>query len=123
VYTDHRNIAHFAKTQELSGRQLRYAEYLAELDYVTIHREGSENGRADTICRRLDLYTGKIKTKEKLLHPTPKDTCDNEQSLASDGNHHHRTRTTEGQKRIIQQITSNEIRRLITRRANWIGSC
>ncbi|KAL6352383.1 hypothetical protein LRP88_14365 [Fusarium phalaenopsidis] len=37
VYTDHKNITHFAKTQELSGRQLRYAEYLSEFDYVIIH--------------------------------------------------------------------------------------
>ncbi|KAL6352314.1 hypothetical protein LRP88_14398 [Fusarium phalaenopsidis] len=67
VYTDHKNITHFAKTQELSGRQLRYAEYLSEFDYVIIHVKGTENGRADAISRRPDLDTGRTKTKEQLL--------------------------------------------------------
>jgi hypothetical protein len=68
VYTDHKNISHFATTQELSGRQLRYAEYLSEFDYVIIHRKGSENGRADAISRRCDFDTGKPKTNEQILN-------------------------------------------------------
>ncbi|KAF4472883.1 pol poly, partial [Fusarium albosuccineum] len=67
VYTDHKNISHFAKTQELSGRQVRYAEYLSEFDYIIIHRKGSENGRADAISRRCDFDTGKIRTNDQLL--------------------------------------------------------
>lgn len=71
VYTDHKNISHFAKTQELSRRQLRYAEELSGFDYIIIHRKGSENGRADAISRRPDLDTGKTQIKEQLLHFTP----------------------------------------------------
>jgi hypothetical protein len=58
VYTDHKNISYFATTQQLSKRQLRYAETMAEFDYEIIHRKGSENGRADALSRRPDYNTG-----------------------------------------------------------------
>ncbi|KAF4449870.1 pol polyprotein [Fusarium austroafricanum] len=72
VYTDHQNISHFATTQELNRRQLRYAEYLCEFDFVIIHRKGSDNGRADAISRRPDYDTGTPKTKEQLLEKNEK---------------------------------------------------
>jgi hypothetical protein len=62
VYTDHKNIAYFASTQQLNGRQIRWAEYLSEFNYEIIHRKGSENGRADALSRRTD-YDKKIKEK------------------------------------------------------------
>ncbi|KAJ3464714.1 hypothetical protein MRS44_009500 [Fusarium solani] len=71
VYTDHKNISHFATTQKLSGRQLRYAEYLSEFDYVIIHRKGSENGRADAISRRSDFKTEQVIVQDQILHQTP----------------------------------------------------
>lgn len=71
VYTDHKNISHFATTQELSGRQLRYAEYLSEFDYVIIHKKGSENGRADAISRRPDFEVDIPKANEQILAYTP----------------------------------------------------
>jgi hypothetical protein len=61
VYTDHQNITHFATTQELNRRQLRYAEYLSEFDFIIIHRKGIKNGRADAISRRPDYNTGTTK--------------------------------------------------------------
>ncbi|GKU14637.1 unnamed protein product, partial [Fusarium langsethiae] len=67
VYTDHQNISHFATTQELNRRQLRYAEYLCEFDFTIIHRKGSDNGRADAISRRPDYDTGTTKAKEQIL--------------------------------------------------------
>jgi hypothetical protein len=67
VFTDHKNIAYFATTQQLSGRQLRYAEYLQEFDYEIKHVQGKENGRADAISRRPDYDTGKEKTTGQLL--------------------------------------------------------
>ncbi|KAL9570381.1 hypothetical protein ACKAV7_005460 [Fusarium commune] len=72
VYTDHQNISHFATTQELNRRQLRYAEYLCEFDFVIIHRKGSDNRRADAISRRPDYDTGTPKTKEQLLEKNQK---------------------------------------------------
>ena len=64
VFTDHKNIAYFASTQELNGRQIRWAEYLSEFNYEIIHRKGSENGRADALSRRTD-YDKKTKEKAK----------------------------------------------------------
>ncbi|KAM4062066.1 reverse transcriptase (RNA-dependent DNA polymerase) [Hirsutella rhossiliensis] len=58
VYTDHKNISHFATTQQLNGRQIRWAECLSEFDYEIIHRKGTENGRADALSRRSDYDTG-----------------------------------------------------------------
>ena len=52
VYTNHKNIAHFATIQQLSGKQLKYAEYLAKFNYIIIYRKRSENGRADAISRQ-----------------------------------------------------------------------
>src|SRR6478609_6810625 len=68
VYTDHQNISHFAITQELNRRQLRYAEYLCEFDFVIIHCKGSDNGRADAISRRPDFEEGVTsKAREQIL--------------------------------------------------------
>jgi hypothetical protein len=72
VYTDHQNITHFATTQELNRRQLRYAEYLSEFDFVIIHRKGSENGRADAISRRPDYDTGTTKFNGQVLETNEK---------------------------------------------------
>lgn len=67
VFTDHKNIAHFATTQQLNARQIRWAEYLSEFDYEIIHRKGSENGRADALSRRSDYDTGKPIGNGQLL--------------------------------------------------------
>ncbi|KAF5698706.1 reverse transcriptase domain-containing protein, partial [Fusarium globosum] len=67
VFTDHKNIAHFATTQELNRRQLRYAEYLCEFDFTIAHCKGTDNGRADAISRRHDFNTGIVKTKQQIL--------------------------------------------------------
>ena len=71
MYTDHKNITHFATTQNLSGRQLRYAEYLAEFDYVIIHRKGSENGRADAISRQPSLAEKQAPISRTVFESTP----------------------------------------------------
>jgi hypothetical protein len=72
VFTDHKNIAYFATTQELNRRQLRYAEYLCEFDFTIAHCKGTDNGRADAISRRPDFDTGTVKTKEQLLEVNSK---------------------------------------------------
>lgn len=72
VYTDHQNISYFATTHELNRRQLRYAEYLCEFDFVIIHRKGTENGRADAISRRPDYDTGTVKANEQVLERNDK---------------------------------------------------
>ncbi|KAL9562741.1 hypothetical protein ACKAV7_013093 [Fusarium commune] len=72
VYTDHQNISHFATTQELNRRQLRYAEYLCEFDFTITHRKGSENGRADALSRKPEYDTGAPKANEQLLEKNEK---------------------------------------------------
>ncbi|SCO92825.1 uncharacterized protein FRV6_16953 [Fusarium oxysporum] len=67
VFTDHKNIAYFATTQELNRQQLRYAEYLYEFDFTIAHYKGTDNRRADAISQRPDFDTGTVKTKEQLL--------------------------------------------------------
>jgi transposase InsO family protein len=54
VYTDHKNIAYFTTTRELSSRQVGYLEFLSQFDYQLVHCKGSENGRADALSRRAD---------------------------------------------------------------------
>ncbi|RFU77263.1 reverse transcriptase domain [Trichoderma arundinaceum] len=56
VFTDHKNIAYFTTTQRLSGRQIRNFELLADFDYEIIHCKGSENGRADALSRKPELF-------------------------------------------------------------------
>ncbi|KAF6527467.1 hypothetical protein HZS61_010511 [Fusarium oxysporum f. sp. conglutinans] len=43
VYTDHQNISHFATTQELNRRQLRYAEYLYDQTTTLAHPRQKNN--------------------------------------------------------------------------------
>ena len=82
VYTDHKNIAHFSTTQTLSGRQLRYAEYLAEFDYIIIHRKGSENGRADAISRQPAMEEKYIPIKHAVFRQTPEGHLEQRQIAA-----------------------------------------
>jgi hypothetical protein len=67
VYTDHKNIAYFTTTQQLSKRQLGYAETLAEFDFEIIHRKGTENGRADAMSRRPDYDNGQPVIQGQIL--------------------------------------------------------
>jgi hypothetical protein len=68
VFTDHKNITYFAKTQQLNQRQIRWAETLSEFDYEIIHTKGSENGRADALSRRPDYDTGEAIASGQILH-------------------------------------------------------
>jgi hypothetical protein len=122
VYTDHKNISHFATTQQLSRRQLGYAEYLAEFDYKIIHRKGSENGRADAISRRADFDTGKVKINEQLLHFTPEGYLKQKYIAATITQRIPECLTEQWRNRIRQSITGTELRQLIIQRKNWVSS-
>lgn len=56
VWTDHNNITYFTTTQRLSKRQVGYFEELAQFDYELIHVKGKENGRADALSRKPELF-------------------------------------------------------------------
>ena len=55
VRTDHNNLKYFMKTKKLSGRQARWAELLAQFDFIIEHRPGRTNP-ADGPSRRPDYY-------------------------------------------------------------------
>jgi hypothetical protein len=54
VYTDHKNLTYFTTTKELNGRQVRWAEMLADYNFRVHYKKGSENARADALSRRPD---------------------------------------------------------------------
>jgi transposase InsO family protein len=56
VLTDHNNLKYFMSTKQLTRRQARWAEFMAEFDFVLTHRPGSLNARADLLSRRPDYY-------------------------------------------------------------------
>jgi hypothetical protein len=49
VYIDHKNLTYFTTTQVLNGRQVRWAESLADYNFHICYKKGSENTRADVL--------------------------------------------------------------------------
>lgn len=52
VFTDHKALEYFMTTKELTGRQARWAEFLAEFCFMIMYRPGKLNTVADTLSRR-----------------------------------------------------------------------
>ena len=61
VLTDHANLVWFMTTPNLSRRQLKWAEKLAEYDFNVTYREGNKNP-ADGLSRRPDYELPKAAT-------------------------------------------------------------
>jgi hypothetical protein len=57
LLTDHKGLTWLNSTAELSGRQARWVEKLAELEYKVTHVAGTDNVVADALSRRGD-YEG-----------------------------------------------------------------
>jgi hypothetical protein len=57
LLTDHKGLTWLNSTAELSGRQARWVEKLAELEYKVTHVAGADNVVADALSRRGD-YEG-----------------------------------------------------------------
>ena len=55
VVTDHRAITYFMSSKVLNRRQARWAELLADYDFVVRYRPGEQNGQADALSRREDV--------------------------------------------------------------------
>ena len=51
IFTDHRSLEYFERTKELTRRQARWAEKLADYNFKIICRTGKSNGRADALTR------------------------------------------------------------------------
>jgi hypothetical protein len=54
VFTDHKALEYFMTTKVLTGRQARWAEALAGIDFLISYRPGRENGKVDALTRRED---------------------------------------------------------------------
>ncbi len=54
VLSDHDSLRHFASQPNLSSRQTRWSEFLAEFDYNIEYQEGKKNVVADALSRRAD---------------------------------------------------------------------
>lgn len=67
VISDHKNLTYFTTTKVLTRRQARWAEILANYDFVIKHCKGNENGQADALSRRADHEEGVRKPEPALL--------------------------------------------------------
>ena len=54
IWTDHKNLEYFMKTQKLNRRQARQSLYLSRFDFALKHVAGKSMGRADSLSRRVD---------------------------------------------------------------------
>ena len=54
VFTDHKNLEYFTTTKVLNKRQARWAEELAEYNFVIYYRTGASNTKANLLSRRAD---------------------------------------------------------------------
>jgi hypothetical protein len=57
IITDHQNLLQFQTAKILSRRQARWSERINSLKYTIRHRAGKLNGKADALCRRVDLMS------------------------------------------------------------------
>ena len=57
IWTDHRNLEYFQKSQKLNRRQARWAQFLSRFDFILEHKPGKTN-KADGLSRRIDHKKG-----------------------------------------------------------------
>jgi hypothetical protein len=69
VLSDHERLQRFAKTQQLTRRQYRWAAKLSEFSFKIIHRPGRLSGKPDALSRRPDLAiaAGDLLHKQNFL--------------------------------------------------------
>ena len=67
VYTDHRTLECFQRQRDLSRRQARWQEFLAEYDFEVVYVKGKENMVADALSRIPEDGEGSPKTITTVL--------------------------------------------------------
>jgi hypothetical protein len=67
VLTDHRNLEHFSGMKPLNQRQIRWANFLADYNFVIKYRLGVQNKKADLLSRRADLVPPKEGGEPSML--------------------------------------------------------
>ena len=58
IWTDHKNLEYFMKTQKLNRKQARWALYLSRFDFTLKYVLGTKMGKADRLSRQLDWKVG-----------------------------------------------------------------
>ena len=66
VLSDHRNLERFMSAVQLTRRQYRWAQTLADFHFRIYHRPGRLNGKADSLSRRSDLKDVFLKSTNYL---------------------------------------------------------
>ncbi|RAL64648.1 hypothetical protein DID88_001681 [Monilinia fructigena] len=65
IYTDHKALEYFMTTKALNARQARWAEVLADYNFIIMYRPGKDNPLADALTRRVDELDSQNKTKKQ----------------------------------------------------------
>ena len=65
VYTDHKALEYFMTTKSLNARQARWAEVLADYNFLIMYRSGKDNLLADALTRRTDELDPQNHAKKK----------------------------------------------------------
>jgi hypothetical protein len=68
VKTDHSNLQYFRQPQKITGRQVRWFEFLQDFDFTLEHIPGESNVIADLLSRRKDLNK-EVDTETCVLLP------------------------------------------------------
>jgi len=67
IWTNHKNLEYFIKTQKLNHRQARWALYLLRFDFTLKHMLGTRMGKVDGLSRRLGWKVGVEKDNENQV--------------------------------------------------------
>jgi len=67
IWTDHKNLEYFMKTQKLNRRQAQWALYLSQFDFILKHVPGTRMEKADGLSRRPDWKVGMDKDNENQI--------------------------------------------------------
>jgi hypothetical protein len=59
VLTDHKNLEYFVTAKQLNRRQMRWAELMADYNFLICYRPGTKGGKPDSLTRRPDYHPGK----------------------------------------------------------------
>jgi len=67
IWTDHKNLEYFMKTQKLNRRQARWVLYLSRFDFTLKHVPETKIGKADGLSRRPDWKVGVEKDNDNQV--------------------------------------------------------
>ena len=67
IWTDHKNLEYFMKTQKLNRKQAQWALYLSRFDFTLKHMPETKMGKADGLSRQLDWRVGVEKDNENQV--------------------------------------------------------